>query len=75
MRNGVRQGGKISPLLWIVSLNYLIRPLVEQWRGAKLGFKIEPLGVRTRRWGVQRRPAEESIPSVAFADDLTVIAE
>eukprot|EP00969_Alexandrium_andersonii_P154690 6838516-Alexandrium_andersonii.AAC.1 len=43
MKRGVRQGACTSPAVWVLVLDYALRPCAERWTNLGWGFKLAPV--------------------------------
>ena len=55
---GVKQGGASSPMLFVVVLGFVLRPLISSWEARGFGFKA---------W-------DAFFPCLVFADDIILVA-
>ena len=61
IQRGTKQGDPISPLLFNTVLEQIMRPLKQKWMKERKGIKLGA-------------PADDTLQSLRFADDLLLIA-
>eukprot|EP00969_Alexandrium_andersonii_P001142 51732-Alexandrium_andersonii.AAC.1 len=43
MKRGARQGASISPAIWAITLNRILKPCYDKWVEQQAGFVLAPL--------------------------------